>query len=77
VEELFTPIEQKIFDLLRDGETHHRSQLLELLDNEMAIYQNLFNHITNIRRKIQPNGLDLLCRRSNYRLVRFITVDDK
>lgn len=72
----FTPTEQKIIDILQDGRPHHRSELRDALDGEFTALVNVQNHLSRIRKKIQPMGQDIVCelvnRRICYRQVRLL-----
>jgi DNA-binding response OmpR family regulator len=67
----FTPTEQKIIDLLNDGQRHLMAEMkLCLWDgDETAVY----THVGNLRRKLRPKGLDIVCEqnpKTTYRLMR-------
>lgn len=57
----FTKTEQRIMDLLSDGYTHHRKEILKLLPDDNASMSMVCDHIGNVRRKL-PNGQDIVCR---------------
>ena len=57
----FTPTQQRIFDVLRDGYPHPRRQLLAAID-ELATPQNLYVHICAIRKIVQRRGEDIISR---------------
>lgn len=68
----FTPIERKIMVALSDGKSHDNESLLPLIDSQ-ATDHNLQDHISRIRDKIRPLGLEIVCefknRRTQYRFV--------
>ena len=70
----FTPTQKKIMAVLGDGYAHDLKDLLRCLDDEMAVEQTLKVHISNIRKKVNPFGDDIVCRAGAYRLVRMIQV---
>ena len=72
----FTPTRQRIIDILLDGKSHPRGELIKCLEDPLASWQNLAQHISVIRKAIQPRGCDIVCvnggymRVARYRLVR-------
>lgn len=70
-----TPTEKRIMEALADGYPHRRRDLLPLID-EMAVPQNLKDHLSNIRKKLRPMGEDVICEYYNrglsYRWIRLI-----
>lgn len=48
----FTPTEQRIIDLLSDGQPHHRSELMGCLSDDLAKDGNFGAHLTAIRKKL-------------------------
>lgn len=72
----FTVTQRRIVQLLMDGRSKPRSQVLECLDDPMADYRTLRVHLTKIREVLRPLGLDVVCldggfrRTARYRLVR-------
>lgn len=79
----FTATEQRIMDVLADGEIHSREELQECCpgnsygSNGPKAFQM---HLSNIRKKINPKGLDVICqlqlRKSWFRLVRLVSKPD-
>lgn len=57
----FTPVEQRMIDLLADGMDHTRAELHTCLFDELAPLQAINGHITNIRKKIRHLGHDIVC----------------
>lgn len=70
----FTPTQKKLLALLGDGLAHDAKQLLEALDDELAEIGTVYAHVSNIRKKINPAGDDIVCRAGTYRLVRMVQV---
>ena len=73
----FTPIQQRIIDLLSDGMPHSREAILECLQDELVNNQQAHKmHIMAIRYKLRPRGQDIICeyvrRRPFYRHVRLL-----
>lgn len=70
----FTPIQKKIVSMLLDGEPHKIKELMGCIDDELADYQTLRQHMSFIRPKIRPGGIDIICqfiqRQRQYRMVR-------
>ena len=56
-----TPTEQRIWDLLSDGYSHRREELIGCLYDEKNGKANLSCHITNLRGKVRPEGWDITC----------------
>ena len=67
-----SPTQQRIMDVLSDGEEHPFEDLLPVLDDGQGSEELLRTHLKDIRKRIGPQGLDVVCRRGKYRLVRFI-----
>lgn len=70
-----TPTETKIFQLLSDGMFHLRDEVRSCLSDELASFNAMALHITNLRKKL-PNGYLVVCVRhrgkSGYQMVRSI-----
>lgn len=77
---VYTPTEQRIIDVLADGEAHPRSELMACIEDEMALPSALALHLVNIRKKLRPLGQTVLClnngkvRPTAYQQVRKISV---
>jgi len=73
----FTPTQQRIMDVLRDGEPHRREELWACLEDPLASIQNIRPHLTAMRKVLRPRGEDVLCvwvnRRFCYRWVRILS----
>lgn len=71
-----TATEQKLFDLLKDGQRHHKTEMYELLDMLPDESDNgaLRAHIHRLREKLAGQGLQIIVesyrRRGYYLLVR-------
>lgn len=77
-----TKTETAIMNLMRDGERHHKTEILELLDHPIIENSNstiVCVHMHNIRKKLTPLGYNILCeyyrRNFYYRLVRIVTAN--
>lgn len=61
----FTPTQQRILDLLRDGERHLREEILEVIGNgtidEVGTKLNLRQHIFHMNKKLRPIGQEVVC----------------
>ncbi len=71
----FTPTEGKIMAILGDGLLHSREELHACLPDELGKRDNLKVHLSNIRKKLNPIGQDIVFvsgGRPCYRLVRFL-----
>jgi hypothetical protein len=73
----FTPTEQRIYDTLRDGRSHPKKDLQQLLYDEMS-NESFRMHLCQMRKKIRPIGQDIITEfwmdGIYHRLVRFVSV---
>lgn len=86
----FTPIQQKIINLLSDGRPHTKEELYVAMGMEGLTIEedlsnrqdhlkavNLANHVSKIRKILQPYGQDIVCVStgwsSRYQHVRMLT----
>lgn len=73
-----TPTQQRIFDLLSDGKHHTYDELAECLwdENSLTPRETLRVHLHNLRKRLTPNGMEIVCRsyptvlQTDYRLAR-------
>ena len=65
---MFTKTEQRIIDVLADGEFHRASELLAAID-AYAEMRNLHAHLANIRHKLNNRGQGLISDRIDTVLV--------
>lgn len=76
----FTPTQQKILDVLSDGKSHSRQELIDCLEDAVADRKNLNVHLSNLRARMRPAGHDVIyCprhRKAYYRHVVLISGDD-
>lgn len=77
----FNPTEQRLYDLLCDGELHRQKELTDCLydsENEDAAH-TLTVHLTHLRKKIAHLGRDVVARGINgertYRMMRHLRRD--
>lgn len=72
----FTPTQQKIIDILSDGQRHTAQELFDCLPDELGYIDNLTQHISNIRNRLKPIGQWIVCETANkrryYRHVRLL-----
>lgn len=77
----FTPTQQRMLNVLADGQAHTREELHACLEDELSAKNAIKNHITAIRKRIQPVGQDVICewrdRKYQYRQIRLISMGDK
>lgn len=71
----FTPTQQRIMDLLSDGQPHGRTELHGCLRDSLSEVQTIENHISHLRKVLRPRGEDIICVRriaieNSYQLVR-------
>ena len=73
---VFTETEKKILLVLADGRPHRAEELMKCLTDELAEKYALWQHISRLRKKINPLGQDIVCvfvnRRNMYRHVRLL-----
>ncbi len=73
----WTAIQEKLLDLLSDGISHQRSELLACIGDDLATPNALQAHLTRMRLKLRPIGNNVVCEihdsRIYYRLVRVIS----
>lgn len=71
-----TPTEQRIFELLKDGETHTVDEIRSrCLPDDMASDAAVGMHVTSLRRKLEQKRLSVTSA-GGYRLVRMITTGE-
>ena len=74
----FTPTEISILEVLSDGESHSRYEVLDCLD-EYTCMTTLRVHISNMRKKLRPQGHEIVCeivnRGTHYRHIRLLNPD--
>lgn len=73
----FTPTEQRILDVLKDGGPHDRAELQACLNDTDALPGTLRAHMGRIRAKLATIGQDVVChftanRHMVYRQVRHL-----
>ncbi len=72
----YTPIEQRMINLLSDGIRHSYEEMFQCLDDELAGNTAVLFHITNLKNKLAKKGFGITSQRENkvtyYRMVRFI-----
>lgn len=73
----FNPTHTRIMAVLRDGQPHTRMELFGCLNDDLQSYRNVAVHISKIRKKLRPKGVDILLQKMNgrthYRLVRLLS----
>lgn len=71
-----TETEQKIYDLLSDGRDHNRYDVKDSFGDEFTTQKCLRVHLSNMRKKLNPAGIDIVCswngRAISYRMVRML-----
>jgi DNA-binding response OmpR family regulator len=74
--EPLTPTQQRLMAVLNDGRAHTKGELLVAVgDGEATADYNLRNHITILRKKLAPQGLNIVCNErgeTSYQLTRNI-----
>lgn len=72
----FTPTETRILRVLADGNRHHKDELFQCLEDDLASKNALEVRICMIRKKLEPKAETILVewwqRRRYYRQVRLI-----
>lgn len=73
----FTPTEQRILDVLSDGKSHIRAELLRCLD-DLSIESSVRPHLMRLRAKLRLRGETIVRvwvqRRCEYQHVRLVGV---
>ena len=72
----FTKTQARIFEVVRDGLPHQRTELLAAMEDTESTYRNVAVHVVAIRKLLRPKGQDIICelrnRRIYYRYVRLM-----
>lgn len=72
----FTPTQTAMLKVLSDGLPHSKAELHACLPDELGAADNVFRHISAIRKTLRPRGQDVLCeyreRSRFYRWVRLL-----
>ncbi len=67
-----TPTEQRIYDIIADGEPHRLRELVPCLQDSQATIKNVRAHLYNLKAKLRREGRDIWCviheRTLHYRL---------
>jgi DNA-binding response OmpR family regulator len=70
---MYTPTEQRMLDLLSDGFVHTKEELKRCLWDELARIETVQVHISNLRKKLRPQGRDIICNHQfDYQQVRLM-----
>ena len=69
----FTPTERRIYDMLSDGTLHSVTELMTVLDDELALPMAIRPHISKMRAKLSQSGEDIVSRDGGYYLARKIS----
>jgi len=56
----FTPTEQRILDVVKDGKPHGPVELHKCLDDELSPVIAIRCHLSNMRKKLRPMGYDIV-----------------
>lgn len=76
----FTPTQQAMLNVLRDGKNHLKSELQKCLPDPEGNKDNIKVHICHMRRELKHYGQDIVCvidhRRASYRLVRIFSYNE-
>lgn len=64
----FSILQQKILNVLANGKPHPRQELLDQMDDPLATFRNLNDHIYRLRKKLRPNGHDVICENVHRRI---------
>jgi len=57
----FTETEQKMLDVLADGEPHTYKELQGCLYDEQGTYRNVARHMSRIRKRLKKKGETIVC----------------
>jgi len=76
----FTPTENRLLRIFSDGRLHTVEELLSALDDDLAEWKQLKDHIVRLRKKIKPMGQDIMNTRHHrvlyYRQIRVLSPDE-
>ena len=64
----FTPIQQRLMEVLQDGELHNQWELFDCLQDSQASLENLRTHICLLRKKLKNRGQEIISNTSRGRL---------
>jgi DNA-binding transcriptional ArsR family regulator len=75
---VYTPTQKRILAILADGNMHLKEELYCCIDDELANKDGTLRfHMSKLRLKLRPQGLDVICqyhyKRYYYRQVRLIS----
>ena len=72
-----TPTQQRILNVLKDGDTHTREELFECIEDDLSGKSAVQSQVSRLRKIIEPQGLIIDCvyrnRRWLYRLSRHLS----
>ncbi len=72
----FTPTQQRIYNVLRDGQMHPQSEILKCLSDPLAQVSNIHAFVCQMRKQLAYAGQDIVVRKVNgvqqYYLVRLM-----
>lgn len=77
----YTPTQKAILKVLGDGLPHTKEELHTCLSDELSDVTALRFHISNLRKKLEPQGMTILCHNMGrkggfrYQWVRILTSD--
>lgn len=67
-----TPTEQRIYNLLRDGEEHGYSELFACLSDDMAGITAVQFHLSKLRSKLPPGDLIVCVYKGHSKAYRYV-----
>lgn len=84
-ESKFTPTEQRIIDLLRDGQKHSKGEMRTCWEEEDVEDLTIGVHVHNLKKKLLSTAYDIAVEHGKkgfyspqtYRLIRKLTPDDR
>lgn len=57
----FTPVQRKMLAVLSDGRPHKKTELHRCLYDELGESDNVFFHLSRMRKHLRPAGQDIIC----------------
>ena len=77
-----TPTQQRLMDVLQDGKPHTKEELLAVMIDPLTDVRVMQIHLSNLRKRLRPNGLDVFSVSTKgwehrYRLVRLVGSPDE
>lgn len=66
-----SPVQRRMLAVLADGEPHHKKELFDCLDDNLANPAAIKVHLSGIRKALKAHGHTVVCELVNLRAVRY------